>query len=573
MKNRFALAAGALAVIVVVVAGVLWWRSSSDPDLIITSDDGLAELRIPDGAIPSNVDPAVIRMTRTQAQADGLLAQYRLEPDGLSFAKPIQAVVNIPLPDQPATNDRLFPVPAFVLMSGDGEDVERIPVVVELDEARQAMQTVGAMEHFSTLNVLSYVSGRIDNPADHVVGESFFVGARLSQDRTQVRVPIADDPDLVAYVHEMSTLYLQSGSLLSRTRATTPERIDDVPRGAENPASAPLGRPNFSAVRQFTCVNPGEASISYRVYVDGAFRHFIEDREGGQTQFDVPNEDLGDSLVVRGRAFRCLAADETVVQEPTEEQLVDRSHDLLLLKHGRFETTITPSSTRVMVGETVNIDAVILDVTDQAFGGLPTEARTAYQTNWGATGVWTADPVFDRTDVEVDNDHLTPYLGRITFRLPLRCVSPGMGVVHFNSFIWRVLEAEGLHRQMPSSGGTSIQTAPIECVAVAQDSESQTEPIRFGVDPTGLAATHFVGGTSCPQLVGAVFVEGETGAIWSAAGAPPWINIPDSGTVGEDVPVYFNCNISNLQPHVEEGVITFTSGGQTAELTVQMNIE
>ena len=147
--------------------------------LIVMADDGEAVLEIPPGALPSGVDPASIRISRTESLPAGvgedleaagleLVRTYELLPDGIVFAQP--AVLRVPV-DQ----DSGLLTTAFLI--GDSE----IQALEFLEEEPATDSTIGILvPHFSVITV---VIGRfkidLTWPDRPVVDKPFVVTRRV----------------------------------------------------------------------------------------------------------------------------------------------------------------------------------------------------------------------------------------------------------------------------------------------------------------------------------------------------------------------------------------------------------
>lgn len=73
---------------------------SSDPGTtVVKSDDGLASLSIPEGALPEGTDPSTVGLTKTVVTIEGMnvAAAYDLKPDGLVLLKPAALVIQSPV--------------------------------------------------------------------------------------------------------------------------------------------------------------------------------------------------------------------------------------------------------------------------------------------------------------------------------------------------------------------------------------------------------------------------------------------------------------------------------------------
>ena len=87
-----------------------------------------------------------------------------------------------------------------------------------------------------------------------------------------------------------------------------------------------------------------------------------------------------------------------------------------------------------------------------------------------------------------------------------------------------------------------------------------------------LIKEHTVGSSPCPDEFPGLrlslppgFHEPGGPLGWTAEGAPKWLDVPESGTIGEPFTMRFNCNIDEFGPHEEEGGVTFRLEGDLGQ--------
>lgn len=148
-------------------------------NLIVMADDGEAVLEIPPGALPSDVDPGSIRVSRSQSLPAGvggdleaagleLVRTYELLPDGIVFAQP--AVLRVPL-------DRDSGLLTTAFLIGDSE----IQALGFLEEEPATDGTVGILvPHFSVITIaVGIVRHEFTWPDRPVVDVPFVVTSRV----------------------------------------------------------------------------------------------------------------------------------------------------------------------------------------------------------------------------------------------------------------------------------------------------------------------------------------------------------------------------------------------------------
>ncbi len=140
--------------------------SSPNPAREVASDDGMATLTIPAGALPEGVTIEDIRVERVEAlltasegEAD-LLAVYRLSPDGTTFLKPLTLEVAIDLP-------RGHSVMPVVISGGKVEGPD--PSTIALNrhtEGNSAHLSLG-LNHFSDVALVEWAGDVLEIKLNH----------------------------------------------------------------------------------------------------------------------------------------------------------------------------------------------------------------------------------------------------------------------------------------------------------------------------------------------------------------------------------------------------------------------
>ena len=182
------------ALFVVAVLGSLFAPDPADDVVIVVSDDGSAELRIPQGSLPEGTSVDTVSVTRMEtASARGRL--YALEPSGVTFVEPIRFVEIYQAEEADMS---------IALLESDGE-------IEVLSESSLTANDAGEIEwsveltHFSSLLVTPLMSVQVD-ASDAVVGDSVFVsvlsgspkqgeGFWISMHEAQGYGSVVPDPD------------------------------------------------------------------------------------------------------------------------------------------------------------------------------------------------------------------------------------------------------------------------------------------------------------------------------------------------------------------------------------------
>jgi len=242
----------------------------SGPAQVVQSDDGSASLSIPDGALPSGVKLADIKVTRL-ADADAPMriagrapfAAFRMEPNGTRFKTPVQLTVSgVPKGDGMASafliSDGQAPTPLNVDATGRGTADEPKLVVT--------------VPHFSTV-VIGYDKAtstgaatgkplfdlKLTGPSEVFVGIPFSVTAETRS--------LSDD--YTSGPWESGTTYdVHLGQKTLFGSFTTDSVVVDTLAPAYNfaaPSSALLGTGGaYPVFGTFTCTGPFDAYINYK---------------------------------------------------------------------------------------------------------------------------------------------------------------------------------------------------------------------------------------------------------------------------------------------------------------------
>lgn len=134
---------------------------------VVTSDDGLAKIEIPDGALPDGVSASDITVTRvddklvsTRKDAPDVDHHYRLGPDGTVFKKPVVLQMTVPEKDMQANGAA---VPVVQLSSGaDGKMELPAYQTVDVDGKTGNVDVTVDVPHFSGVGYDFVFGSKID---------------------------------------------------------------------------------------------------------------------------------------------------------------------------------------------------------------------------------------------------------------------------------------------------------------------------------------------------------------------------------------------------------------------------
>jgi hypothetical protein len=102
------------------------------------------------------------------------------------------------------------------------------------------------------------------------------------------------------------------------------------------------------------------------------------------------------------------------------------------------------------------------------------------------------------------------------------------------------------------------------------EEEQEAASPQILVEPEEIGFSHTIGGTSCPQFVGSLYLSSSGEAIeWSVSVGVPWLNVSGvEGSTPAEVSVLFNCDV-NPVPQSLNGVITIDAAGGSTSVEVR----
>jgi hypothetical protein len=189
MKNK------AIILLIIVVAGFLAaiylmgdFQFGNEPeelnndDLSIKSNDESAELTIPKNALPDNVKPNDISVTRVSNSLteNGTLVVYDLEPDGLVFSE--EVLFNVTF------ENANIALPLVIISNGTGNELVN-NVISEFYLNNKSLKVSIPLTHFSTLRIRRITgtfSLEVSAPDEVFVGEKVNTIARFSLHKTKL---------------------------------------------------------------------------------------------------------------------------------------------------------------------------------------------------------------------------------------------------------------------------------------------------------------------------------------------------------------------------------------------------
>jgi hypothetical protein len=256
----------------------------------VKSTDGRVMLLIPDGALPTDVTVASIKITSggvpLRLNNKPPVFAYRLEPDGLRFSSP--AVIQI------TTNwarDGSMPM----LFSVAGDEIEPLDgVLAEADSKSRKLTLTASIAHFSQVVGSEGFQLTIQDPSARTLGDPFSVEAQVKRKTKDQVIKHSSD-------FQTTLKYNETWNLSGKWYANGPLSPAIL---FDSPPITQAGPDTFTVNQQFTCKavsNPVtiryQASIGVGWTRTTSFKGLTEKTTKGATS-------LG--LTVVSGPFRCL---------------------------------------------------------------------------------------------------------------------------------------------------------------------------------------------------------------------------------------------------------------------------
>ncbi len=396
------------------------------------SDDSRVRLEIPEGALPTGTDVNSIHIVAldpaTVATVPGTqpLFAYRLEPEGLVFAKPVKLIM-----DPGYWGPRQLPV----LLHRSATALEALELEVTVVH-EQVESVTASLSHFSeVLGTLSILSAYLADPGDQHMDAPFYVSSAVN-----VRP---------GEINKLKPPVRLSGGAFNARGELTPESLTDKPASKDmDPAQGSL------EIEAFECTDVStDNRISYTV--NATFTLLLRDNALPQP-LEVP---INDRLTVHSTPFACLAAQPlpSVDRFAAERQPHDGTGDDVFIT----EVSKTPGG-RISVGHDFTLKAEVR----HSYEGFSTTAIDNWDLRYG---------IFEYSFIT--NDAISPlrvadvpwlaviapedgWQGEARFR----CMNAGSAVINYKAYVYAKSlrpNANGVF-SFPVRGHASV-----ECIADA----------------------------------------------------------------------------------------------------------
>jgi hypothetical protein len=238
----------------------------------VYSDDGLARVDVPVGALPAGVRLADIRITKQDPAglpfkpANGpSLGAYKLEPEGTKFNVPVIFAVTVPQGDGP--------YPALVMVS-EGQVSAVLGLELTHDASSGTVTVTSDLNHFSqSVLVEGFLRIQIDSPDKAIVGEQFALTVTVSLESNAVNVPVEGNLlDMVGLGEPVALAKLQSepilyGKLVVKSGPLSPSEYFNVPVVSTRDSGQWTQRPEFSCREFGTGVVEYQATLNIEIEV------------------------------------------------------------------------------------------------------------------------------------------------------------------------------------------------------------------------------------------------------------------------------------------------------------------
>jgi hypothetical protein len=321
---------------------VIWKLAPGDNFIERNSDDGRLLLVIPMDALPAGTDPDSIRIVTLNPATVSPVAgrqprfAYRLEPEGLQFAQPVQLGLN-PI----GWKARQLPM----LLHRSRNSVRALPLDITVNGNQVETVTTELHSFSEVLGFLSVLSVNVTDPGDQAVGETFFINADTGIRPSEIN-RTTGDPNGFWTRQRVATPVTISGGAFTAIGNIRPDRVADKPAKADlNPTARHL------EIEAFECtVRSTGNQINYQVQAQ--FKLFLSDSTapGRETELTID-----DRLTVNSTPFGCVPPPPP---RPTgfngPDQIIDSTGE----EYFEIEVSKAPGG-KVMVGEDFTLTAEI----------------------------------------------------------------------------------------------------------------------------------------------------------------------------------------------------------------------
>jgi len=307
-----------LVILVIIIGGVFYFlpKDSNDDQtsqmVTVTSDDGTAEIEIPDGALPEGIDASDLSIKKVSTE-DVLI--YELSPDGLLFNSDVTFRATI------AEAGRVVPI-LYHVSGEDGQDVELVSNTDVEINLETSITTVSApISHFSKLRIhaggllsdrtfaATFFEFTAEPFADVFVGENVSGKFLFSKTGTQTN----DGHNGYTWSTELVDPVTFHGKLSSGWGSGSyllPLSVKNVP-----PNTAFTGDSYTTSASALKCVKAGVAFVSYFVEIE--FSTVTTFDEAGK--LDPVKQSANINAI--GPSFKCLADPTSSVTEEPETEI------------------------------------------------------------------------------------------------------------------------------------------------------------------------------------------------------------------------------------------------------------
>lgn len=301
---------GIVVVVGIAVLAVLLFFGAGEPgggpsdDVVITevrSDDGLAILTIPDGALPEGMTPSDISVKVVRSE-DGIEDEqgrivYELEPDGIVLRAPVELTLVAPAP---AVGEP-WSLPVLLHWSFDenGETVIEVPETVTLayDKGANVVRATASISHFSRFSMETaaklFTISAAPKTGTYFVGDTFDYTVTVAPQEhsyTNKFLPLGENREYRA-VYTDVTLLIGNGTRWRVNRCTSFNCSDIISHDSSviTPDEQEFVSKDMGATESYTnpypmtCVKEGSTSVGMRGGFSISFTLQIEAKQRGNT--------------------------------------------------------------------------------------------------------------------------------------------------------------------------------------------------------------------------------------------------------------------------------------------------